>query len=58
VVIPTPNARSFVILAELGRHTGRLLDTPRLVDIAPTVLAQLGIAVDPEWGLGGVALQP
>ncbi|WP_405959929.1 alkaline phosphatase family protein [Streptomyces sp. NBC_00024] len=43
----------FVVLAEPGMPGGTLLDTPRLVDIAPTVLDRLGIPVDPAWGLRG-----
>nr|WP_260328690.1 alkaline phosphatase family protein [Streptomyces sp. Ag109_O5-1] len=47
----------FVILAEPGGPAaGTLLDTPRLVDIAPTVLDRLGIPVDPAWGLAGRVL--
>jgi hypothetical protein len=49
----------FVILAEPGRpaRTGvTRLDTPRLIDIAPTVLDRLGIPVDPAWGLQGRVL--
>ncbi|GGT72726.1 nucleotide pyrophosphatase [Streptomyces coeruleorubidus] len=48
----------FVILAEPGMPGGTRLDTPRLVDIAPTVLDRLGIPVDPAWGLRGRALPP
>ncbi|MEU6505944.1 alkaline phosphatase family protein [Streptomyces sp. NPDC046942] len=43
----------FVILAEPGHRGSTRLDTPRLVDIAPTVLDRLGIPVDPAWGLRG-----
>ncbi|MGW6904190.1 alkaline phosphatase family protein [Streptomyces sp. NPDC054940] len=46
----------FVILAEPGLPGGTRLDTPGLVDIAPTVLDRLGIPVDPVWGLQGRAL--
>lgn len=46
----------FVILAEPGGHGGTLLDTPRLIDIAPTVLDRLGIPLDPAQGLPGHAL--
>ncbi|UUU26192.1 alkaline phosphatase family protein [Streptomyces sp. DSM 40750] len=46
----------FVVLAEPGTPAGTLLDTPRLIDIAPTVLDRLGIPVDPAWGLRGRAL--
>ncbi|MFJ9558505.1 alkaline phosphatase family protein [Streptomyces fuscichromogenes] len=46
----------FVILAEPGTPPGTRLDAPRLVDIAPTVLDRLGIAVDPAWGLAGRVL--
>lgn len=46
----------FVILAEPGRPAGTLLDSPRLIDIAPTVLDRLGIPVDPAWGLQGRVL--
>jgi predicted AlkP superfamily pyrophosphatase or phosphodiesterase len=47
----------FVVLAEPGAEPGvpggTRLDTPRLIDIAPTVLDRLGIPVDPAWGLQG-----
>jgi arylsulfatase A-like enzyme len=43
----------FVILAEPGVPGGTRLDTPRLIDIAPTVLDRLRIPVDPVWGLQG-----
>ncbi|MFD8224787.1 alkaline phosphatase family protein [Streptomyces massasporeus] len=49
----------FVVLAEPGgpaRPAGTRLDTPRLIDIAPTVLDRLGIPVDPAWGLQGRVL--
>ncbi|MER7186934.1 alkaline phosphatase family protein [Streptomyces hyaluromycini] len=46
----------FVILAEPGAPGGTLLDTPRLIDIAPTVLDRLGIPVDPAWGWAGRVL--
>ncbi|KUN13918.1 phosphodiesterase [Streptomyces canus] len=43
----------FVILAEPGVPGGTPLDTPCLVDLAPTVLDRLGVPVDPAWGLQG-----
>ncbi|MFC8143216.1 alkaline phosphatase family protein [Streptomyces paradoxus] len=46
----------FVILAEPGGPAGIRLDTPRLIDIAPTVLDRLGIPLDPSWGLQGRVL--
>ncbi|MFJ8591396.1 alkaline phosphatase family protein [Streptomyces sp. NPDC093598] len=46
----------FVVLAEPGMPAGTRLDTPRLIDIAPTVLDRLGIPVDPAWGLQGRVL--
>ncbi|MFC8677343.1 alkaline phosphatase family protein [Streptomyces griseorubiginosus] len=46
----------FVVLAEPGIPGGTRLDTPRLVDIAPTVLDRLGVRVDPAWGLQGRVL--
>nr|WP_308117074.1 alkaline phosphatase family protein [Streptomyces guryensis] len=46
----------FVILAESGRPAGTILDSPRLIDIAPTVLDRLGIPLDPAWGLQGRVL--
>ncbi|MEU6200033.1 alkaline phosphatase family protein [Streptomyces sp. NPDC047061] len=46
----------FVILAEPGATGATLLDSPRLVDIAPTVLDRLGIPVDPAWGWEGRVL--
>lgn len=49
----------FVILAEprgAGVPGGTRLDTPRLIDIAPTVLDRLGIPADPAWKLQGRVL--
>jgi predicted AlkP superfamily pyrophosphatase or phosphodiesterase len=46
----------FVVLAEVDGHPGEPLDGPRLVDIAPTVLHRLGIAIDPAWCLDGTPL--
>ncbi|CAM5342706.1 alkaline phosphatase family protein [Streptomyces griseorubiginosus] len=46
----------FVVLAEPGMAGGTRLDTPRLVDIAPTVLDRLGVRIDPAWGLQGRVL--
>ncbi|TDD16288.1 alkaline phosphatase family protein [Nonomuraea diastatica] len=47
----------FVIANRLGEHlTGRFLAGPRLVDVGPTVLAVLGVAVDPGWDLDGAPL--
>ncbi|WP_286250282.1 alkaline phosphatase family protein [Streptomyces graminofaciens] len=43
----------FVVLHEPGMPGGTRLDTPRLIDIAPTVLDRLGIPVAPAWGLQG-----
>ncbi|MFF1306912.1 alkaline phosphatase family protein [Streptomyces sp. NPDC058307] len=44
----------FVILAEPGvPGAGTLLDSPRLIDLAPTVLDRLGVPVDPAWDLQG-----
>ena len=45
----------FVIANRLGADLGgRSPGETRLVDVAPTVLAELGIAVDPGRGLDGV----
>ncbi|WP_043613924.1 alkaline phosphatase family protein [Nonomuraea candida] len=47
----------FVIAARLGEDLGgRPLAGPRLVDVAPTVLAAFGVAVDPAWDLDGAPL--
>src|SRR3954470_21026612 len=46
----------FVILAEPGMPGGTVLDTPRLIDLAPTVLDRLGVPIDPAWGLQGRVL--
>ncbi|WP_328432350.1 MULTISPECIES: alkaline phosphatase family protein [unclassified Streptomyces] len=46
----------FVILAEPSGAGDTRLDSPCLVDIAPTVLACLGIPVNPAWGLQGRSL--
>ncbi|GAA2315788.1 hypothetical protein GCM10010149_79640 [Nonomuraea roseoviolacea subsp. roseoviolacea] len=47
----------FVIGARLGEDLGGVrLQNPRPVDVAPTALDRLGIAVDPAWDLDGVPL--
>ncbi|TDD51846.1 phosphodiesterase [Nonomuraea terrae] len=47
----------FVIAHRLGEDLGgRVLDGPRLVDVAPTALAALGVPVDPAWELDGTPL--
>ncbi|WP_060905987.1 alkaline phosphatase family protein [Streptomyces scabiei] len=46
----------FVVLSEPGTPAGTRLDSPRLIDIAPTVLDRLGIPLDPAWDLRGRAL--
>ncbi|MFE6360024.1 alkaline phosphatase family protein [Streptomyces sp. NPDC057806] len=49
--------RTFVLATGPGIAAGaRPLDT-RLVDVVPTVFKQLGIAVDPAWGLDGKPIQ-
>jgi hypothetical protein len=48
----------FVVLHRLGHDLGgRALDGPRLVDVAPTALAALGVPVDPSWNLDGAPLE-
>ncbi|NUW42751.1 alkaline phosphatase family protein [Nonomuraea rhodomycinica] len=47
----------FVIGARLGEDLGGVrLQGPRPVDVAPTALDRLGIAVDPAWDLDGAPL--
>ncbi|MFJ9241516.1 alkaline phosphatase family protein [Streptomyces sp. NPDC101776] len=46
----------FVVLAGPGTAAGTRLDSPRLIDVAPTVLDRLGIPVEPDWGLPGRVL--
>ncbi|MDX3728335.1 alkaline phosphatase family protein [Streptomyces caniscabiei] len=51
----------FVVLAEPGAPSdgtspGTRLDSPRLIDIAPTVLDRLGIPLSPAWNLPGRVL--
>ncbi|MEU9054194.1 alkaline phosphatase family protein [Streptomyces sp. NPDC048384] len=49
--------RTFVLATGPGITAGaRPIDT-RLVDVVPTVLKQLGIPVDPAWGLDGKPVQ-
>lgn len=49
--------RTFVLATGPGIAAGaRPIDT-RLVDVVPTVLRQLGITVDPAWGLDGKPVQ-
>ncbi|MGW6734906.1 alkaline phosphatase family protein [Streptomyces sp. NPDC055013] len=49
--------RTFVLATGPGIAAGaRPIDT-RLVDVVPTVLGQLGIPVDPAWGLDGKPVQ-
>ncbi|SDK96258.1 Type I phosphodiesterase / nucleotide pyrophosphatase [Nonomuraea maritima] len=44
----------FVVAHRMGEDLGgRLLDGPRLVDVAPTAFAALGVPVDPAWELDG-----
>ncbi|MEV0583492.1 alkaline phosphatase family protein [Nonomuraea sp. NPDC050310] len=47
---------TFVILNELDRARPAPLESPMLVDLAPTVLDRLGVALDPAWGLDGKVL--
>jgi hypothetical protein len=49
--------RTFILATGPGIAAGaRPIDT-RLVDVVPTVLRQLGIPVDPAWGLDGKPVQ-
>lgn len=49
---------TFVIGNRLGADLGGVrLAEARLVDVAPTGLSLLGVAVDPAWGLDGAPLQ-
>ncbi|WP_406415900.1 alkaline phosphatase family protein [Streptomyces sp. NBC_01614] len=49
--------RTFVLATGPGIAAGaRPIDT-RLVDVVPTVLGQLGVPVDPAWGLDGKPVQ-
>jgi hypothetical protein len=48
--------QSFIIAAGGDIAPGALAVEPRTVDIAPTVLAHFGVAIDPAWGLDGVPL--
>ncbi|WP_223166322.1 alkaline phosphatase family protein [Nonomuraea sp. SYSU D8015] len=49
----------FVIAHRLGEDLGgRRLAAPRLVDVGPTALAALQLAIDPAWDLDGVPLEP
>lgn len=49
--------RTFVLATGPGIAAGARPIDPRLVDVVPTVLQQLGITVDPAWGLDGKPLQ-
>jgi hypothetical protein len=44
---------SFVVAAGTGIPKGVVKAAPGVVDIAPTVLHQLGLATDPAWNLDG-----
>ncbi|MEV0916920.1 alkaline phosphatase family protein [Streptomyces sp. NPDC049967] len=49
--------RTFILAQGPGIEAGgRPIDT-RLVDIVPTVFRQLGLSVDPSWGLDGKPVQ-
>ncbi|MEU0567730.1 alkaline phosphatase family protein [Nonomuraea sp. NPDC005983] len=48
----------FVIAGRLGEELGGApLGEPRLVDVGPTALAQLGIEPESSWGLDGLPLR-
>ncbi|MFI5529523.1 alkaline phosphatase family protein [Kitasatospora sp. NPDC051853] len=48
--------QTFVIANGGGMAAGSVRYDVRIVDIAPTALAHLGIAVDPAWGLDGAPI--
>ncbi len=48
--------QSFVAAAGGAIPRGPLAVQPRNVDVVPTILAHLGVRIDPAWGLDGVAL--
>jgi len=54
----SPGEREIWILAAGGDvpSTGAAQREWRLVDLVPTVLEHLGIAIDPAWGLDGIAI--
>jgi hypothetical protein len=45
--------RVFFLVSGRSVARGPLLPPPSHVDVAPTVLAHLGVALDPAWGLDG-----
>ncbi|WND37381.1 alkaline phosphatase family protein [Streptomyces sp. BB1-1-1] len=49
--------RTFVLATGPGIAAGARPADTRLVDVVPTVLKQLGIPVDPAWGLDGKPIQ-
>ncbi len=48
--------QTFVIALGTGFTAGSVRYDVRMVDIAPTALAHLGIALDPAWGLDGAPI--
>lgn len=46
----------FLIVSGKSAARGAIEPAPTIVDIAPTVLRHLGIAVNPKWGLDGHAV--
>jgi hypothetical protein len=49
--------QSFILAAGGDIGHDPLPFEPRIVDIAPTVLAHMGVAIDPAWNLDGVPLR-
>jgi len=53
----TPEERTtFLIVAGKSAARGTIEPAPVIVDIAPTVLQHLGIAIDPKWSFDGKAV--
>ncbi|MFC9466316.1 alkaline phosphatase family protein [Streptomyces coelicoflavus] len=49
--------RTFILAQGPGIEAGARPADTRLVDVLPTVFKQLGIPVDPEWGMDGKPVQ-
>ena len=50
----SPEERTIPFLISGGSVTVPFSEAPRIVDVAVTALAHLGVELDPAWGLDGI----